>query len=118
MTFKYLVVELNGALSNPQVALEVHRTMELKARLLAKKEKSKFPPKAVKRRQGEVAGTVYIVMSEDLSSMRAKDVHRACEAQLGHTVSWSTVKACLSDNSKGPHSKFLRVGHGRYLLRF
>jgi hypothetical protein len=46
--------------------------------------------------------------------MPAKDVHRACEDELGHPVSWSTVKTCLSDHSRGKRPRFARVGHGLY----
>ncbi len=46
--------------------------------------------------------------------MRAKDIHRACEDELGRPVSWSTVKTCLSDHSRGAGQRFQRVGHGLY----
>ena len=46
--------------------------------------------------------------------MRVKDIHRACEDEFGHPVSWSTVKTCLSDHSRGAQPRFERVGHGLY----
>ena len=46
--------------------------------------------------------------------MRAKDIHRACEDELGHPVSWSTVKTCLSDHSRGTRPRFERVAYGLY----
>ena len=46
--------------------------------------------------------------------MRAKDIHRACEDELGQPVSWSTVKTCLSDHSRGTRPRFARVGYGLY----
>jgi len=48
--------------------------------------------------------------------MRAKDIHRACEDELEHPVSWSTVKTCLSDKSRGTSRRFARVGRGLYAL--
>ena len=112
MEFLIARVELNGACSNPQVVLEVDRTTKLKARLQAKKGKSP-DPKKVRVRPGLVAKTVYMVLSEAQTSMRAKEIQRTCETRLGHEVSWSTVKACLSKHSKESNPKYLRVGYGR-----
>jgi hypothetical protein len=57
---------------------------------------------------------VYKVISEAASPMRAKDIHRACEEELGRPVAWSTVKTCLSDHSSGTRPRFERVGYGLY----
>ena len=46
--------------------------------------------------------------------MRAKDIHRAGEEELGRPVASSTVKTCLSDRSRGTRPRFERVGHGLY----
>jgi len=52
--------------------------------------------------------------AEATTPMRAKDIHRACEHELAHAVSWSTVKTCLSDHSRGTRPRFARVGYGLY----
>jgi hypothetical protein len=77
-------MEQNGALSNPQVLLELESLTKRK------------------------------VISEATSPMRAKDIHRACEDELGRPVAWSTVKTCLSDHSRGTRPRFERVAHGLY----
>jgi hypothetical protein len=61
-----------------------------------------------------VASIVYKVITEATNPMRAKDIHRACEDELGCLVSRSTVKACLSQQSKGARPLLQRVGHGLY----
>jgi hypothetical protein len=48
--------------------------------------------------------------------MRAKDIHRACEDELEHPVSCSTVKKCLSDKSRDKRRRFARGGRGLYAL--
>jgi len=61
-----------------------------------------------------VASIVYKVITEATNPIRAKDIHRACEDELGCLVSRSTVKTCLSEHSKGARPRFQRVGHGLY----
>jgi hypothetical protein len=61
-----------------------------------------------------VASIVYKVITEATNPIRAKDIHRACEDELGCPVSRSTVKTCLSQQSKGARPRFQRVGYGLY----
>jgi len=49
--------------------------------------------------------------------MRAKEIQLAVESRLGQRVGSSNVKDQLSVHSKGPKSRYLRVGYGRYLIR-
>jgi hypothetical protein len=49
--------------------------------------------------------------------MQVKAIHRACEDELGHPVSRSTVKTCLSDYSRGTRPRFERVAYGLYAPR-
>jgi len=46
--------------------------------------------------------------------MRARDVHASVEALLGEPVRWSSVKATLAGNLKGPAPRFVRVARGVY----
>ena len=109
------MVEVNGACSNPRVQLELLRLGELWIDLLEARPRAK--PKQVVPRAGEVAIAVFAVLSEAQSAMRAKEIHLACEIRLGRSIRSGTVRDCLSEHSKGPKSKYLRVGRGRYLVR-
>lgn len=106
-------MELNGALSNPQVPLELGTLLEQKTELLLRRKHALHRPR-IAPRTASVASTVYKIVSEAPTPMRAKDIHRACENELGRPVSWSTVKTCLSDHSRGVRPRFERVGHGLY----
>jgi len=108
-------MELDGALSNPQVLLELESVTERKTELLSRRPRA-LPRSRVAPRTSSVASTVYKVISEATKPMRAKDIHRACEDELEHSVSWSTVKTCLSDKSRGTSRRFARVGRGLYAL--
>jgi len=73
-----------------------------------------LPRSRVAPRTSSVASTVYKVISDAATPMRAKDINHACEDEVGHPVSWSTVKTCLSDHSRGTRPRFQRVAHGLY----
>ncbi len=105
------IMEPNGALSNPQVPLELESLTERKAELLRRRGRT-LPCSRLAPRTSSVASVVYKVIFEATAPMRAKDIHRACEDELGRSVSWSTVKACLSDHSRGARPRFERVAHG------
>ena len=108
-------MELNGALSNPQVPLELGTLLERKAGLLQRRRHALHDVR-IAPRTSSVAYIVYKVISEAAKPMRAKDIHRACEDELEHPVSLSTVKSCLSDKSRGKRRQFARVGRGLYAL--
>jgi hypothetical protein len=48
--------------------------------------------------------------------MRATDIHRAVEALVGESVSWSSVKNALASNVSGSSPRFVRIARGRYML--
>ena len=106
-------MELDGALSNPQVPLELGSLLERKAGLLLRRRHALHHAR-IAPRMSPVASIVYKILSEMTTPMRTKDIHRACEDELGRPVSWSTVKTCLSDHSRGAGQRFQRVGHGLY----
>src|SRR5581483_6550331 len=98
------MVDHSGALSNPLVKNEglLRKAYELYHKILSRGKTRPVEPKTVPKRPGEVAKTIYQVLSESDRGMRCKDIQLACEARLGRPVGWSNVKQCLSANSKGP----------------
>ncbi len=46
--------------------------------------------------------------------MLARDVHARVETLLGEPVRWTSVRATLAGNLKGPAPRFARVARGRY----
>lgn len=57
------------------------------------------------------------LLGEAEDSMRAREIHRSVERELGEEVSWSSIANCLRDNSRGPDARFERAGYGRYRRR-
>jgi len=112
-------MELSGALSNPLVLDEgkLRALSSLCHKILSSQRAKPREPRVLNPRPGVVANTVYLVLSDRGTSMRAKEIQRACEIRLGRPVSWNAVKAHLSKHSRGPKSKYLRVGYGRYVCR-
>ena len=109
-------MELNGALSNPQAALELGALLKRKAGLLLRRTQTPHHAQ-ITPRTASVASTVYKILSEATTPMRVKAIHRACEDELGRPVSWSTVKTCLSDHSRGTRPRFERISYGQYAIR-
>jgi hypothetical protein len=112
-------MELNGALSNPQGALELFDLWSLKRALLQRKrsrrkERTDVPPRTCV----PVTKTITEVLElANYNPMSAKDIHRACEELLGRPVGYRSVKNCLSKNAHGLETKFIRVGYGEYRLQ-
>ena len=107
-------MELSGTLSNPALPHELDCLARYKQAL-----DSREPRPAVRStpRPGiSVASTVYKILAAATQPMRAKQIHTACEAELCHPVSWSTVQTCLSDHSKGGKPRFTRLRRGLYTL--
>lgn len=46
--------------------------------------------------------------------MHTTAIHRAVEHQLGRSVNYRTVKACLSNETKAKRPRFERVAYGEY----
>ena len=49
--------------------------------------------------------------------MRARQIHRAVEKELGQEISWSSIGNCLRRNSTGDGATFERVAEGLYQLK-
>jgi hypothetical protein len=65
-------------------------------------------------RQGRIIDAISQVLVDEHDSMHAHDVHARVETLLGEPVRWSSVKATLAGNLKGPTPRFVRVARGRY----
>lgn len=106
-------MELSGALSNPRAVLEIQRNSELRENLLGRML-ARRAPGVVRARAGRVYRAVETVLSESDEPLRAREIHRRCEIVLDEPASWSTVKQCLFEYSRGTSPKVLRVGYGLY----
>lgn len=107
-------MELNGALSNPRLVLEIQRNTELRQNLLGQTAARRVPG-VMKARAGRVYRAVETVLSESDEPLRAKEIHRRCEIVLDEPASWSTVKQCLFEHSRGASPRVLRIGYGLYV---
>ncbi len=54
------------------------------------------------------------VLIGEREPMQARDAQARVETVLGEPVRWSSVKATLAGNLKGPAPRFIRVARGRY----
>jgi hypothetical protein len=110
------MVELNGALSNPRLVLEIQRNTELRAKLLTNRV-SESDPAHVKIRAGGVSEAVVTVLTVAGKPLRAREVHLACEQLLGEPVRWGTVKNALLSSSAARRFVIQRVSYGTYVHR-
>jgi hypothetical protein len=109
-------MDLNGALSNPQVPLEgcADRLMAIRNR---RSLSNGLAPAVVPPRPGRVARAVRTILQHAGAAMQVRAIHRACEELLEEPVNFSTVKDCLSEHSQGSHPWFVRVVLGVYAIR-
>lgn len=68
-------------------------------------------------RDGWVLGTVTEVLKAAGGPMQARAIHAAAEVLAGEPVSWSSVKNCLVEGTRGEAPRFERVGRGKYRMR-
>lgn len=110
---KHELVELNGALSNPQPLLE--GSLEELKEILVTRVGASVTPTVIRQRPGRVTRAVHDVLSLSGRPMLVRDVHRACEEHLGEPVRRSTVKSCLFEHSRGERPTFRRIAPGIYV---
>ncbi len=65
-------------------------------------------------RQARIVDAISRVLIDERGPIQARDVPARVEAHLGEPVCWSSVKATLAGNLKGPAPSFARVARGRY----
>lgn len=107
-------MELSGTLSNPALPQELDRLAGYKRPLDSRPPRPAAHPR---QRPGiTVASIVYKTLADATQPMRAKQIHTACEDELGHSVPWSIVQTCLSDHTRGNKPRFTRLGRGLYKL--
>jgi hypothetical protein len=111
-------MDLPGRLSNSILQRSwVNLAGELDA--LRSAERSALPSGRPERfrRRGEVRGVIERLLGEADAPMRAREIHRAVERDLGEPVPWSSIANCLRRNSAGDHDRFEKVGLGVYRQR-
>lgn len=116
-----LVVELNGAFSNP---FEKHKSplwklFYLKQTVLGRPKRRRRPVTSQELPRTRVPVTKTITQVLELANhhpMRVRDIHAACEELLGTKVAYRSIKGCLSENSLSG-GRFVRVERGKYRLR-
>lgn len=114
-------MELNGACSNPRVKVQILELLRLKTKLLQRQGSGYVPAtekRVLPRTPVPVLKTITQVLElANYRAMRVADLHVACEAMLGKKMSYRSLKATLSQHSRGPAARFTRKGYGRYRLR-
>ena len=109
-------MELNGALSNPRLGVELSRLSAARARLLCKAAANHLKPRPVPARPAPVLETITRVLRRENRPMRTREIHEAAERLLGEPLLWKSVKGTLSNYSHGPAPRFIRLGRGVYQL--
>ena len=109
-------MELNGALSNPRLQLELPRLGVRHTELLADAEAFPLGPRALPRSIAPVLSTVTRVLESAERPMRAREVHRAAERLGGTPLRWTSVKAALAAATGGSSPRFERVAYGTYQM--
>ena len=113
-------MDLPGQLSNHFVK---SKWEDLQGRLMALRAsdapaRPSGQPRRV-RAQGHVRDVITRLLQGAGEPMRAQEIHRAVERELGQTVPWSSIGNCLARNSSDAdaRARFERVGYGRYRTR-
>jgi len=99
---------LRSSWANLAAELDALRSTNLPARPSGRPERF--------RRRGEVRGVIEQLLRDAERPMRAREIHRAVERELGEKVSWSSIANCLARNTAGAGARFERVDVGRYRL--
>lgn len=108
-------MELAGQLSNQSVKGSWGKLATTLARLRDGEATDRPVPQPRNiRRQGEVRGVITHLLAAADQPMRAREIHRAVEQELGTEIPWSSISNCLRRNSIGPRARFRKVSLGRY----
>jgi len=95
-------------------AKQLEKLNQLRSRILANAPSTPLIETVAPRRIGDVPKAIYKVLSRADEPMHTTAIHRAVEHQLGRSVSYRTVKACLSSETQKKRPRFERVAYGEY----
>ena len=112
--FSLQQVELNGALSNPRLAVELRDLAPLRERLLGSAACNPRRSRPAPGRKLPILDTVKAVLQFAGQPMTIADVHAAAEALLGEPLPRKPIKAALSAGAIGGNHRFRRVRRGVY----
>ena len=110
------MVEIFGALSNPEVQENLERLVKKLDQIGAGGAAPRPTVLARSRRVGAVPDAIVRVLSESAAPLRMRDIHAEVEIALGQAVSRSTVKNWLASHICGEKPRLVRLGRGRYRL--
>ena len=107
-------MELNGALSNPRLQVELPPLTGLSSTSTKPMTAARRPLGA---RQGAVLGAITEVLRNSPAPLRARDIWRAAEAVLGLPIPKSSAYEALATHARTKDRRFQRVGYGLYEYR-
>src|SRR5436190_21294780 len=110
-------MELNGALSNPRLQVELPHLKTLLQQIGAQQQRENRQPRPLGLRQGAVLGAVISVLQRAGNPMCVREIRDAVEALLCAPIPASSVKEALSAHARERGSRFRRVSHGVYEYR-
>ena len=109
-------MELNGALSNPRLGVELPRLTAVKEGLVRKAAANPRKPRSAPKRPAPVLEAITRVLRCEDRPMRTREIYVAAERLLGERLLWKSVKGTLSNYSHGPTPRFARLSRGLYQL--
>ena len=107
-------MELNGALSNPRLQLELPWLNTVYARFLAKSMAAPRTPRPLPPSSPPVLVAVSHVLEVANGPLHVGEIHSAAEEFAGQPLLRTSVKAALAAGAACQRPAFRRVRHGVY----
>jgi hypothetical protein len=111
-----LLALANGALSNPQITVELSRLSAIHGRLLLTVTANPRHSRSSPARPSPVVETITCVLELAGRPMRAREIHAAAEQLFGQPLRWTSLKGALAEHASSPERRFRRVRRGVYEL--
>jgi hypothetical protein len=111
------LMELESALSNLQNLELLRRMSRARARLAAQRRPSHRLSVTISSRPLPLLRTIVRVLEVADSPMPVYAIHRAVEACLGQSVSYASLKHCVSEHARGGRPRLVHEHWGWYRLR-
>ncbi len=108
------MVELVGALSNPEVQCRLERLATKLDQIEAEGAAPRHTILGRSLRVGAVPEAIMRVLADSVEPKRMRDIHAEVERLLGQSVTRSAVKNYLANNCQGEQPRFVRLARGRY----